>query len=356
MALTSIGGSADAGGTAARPVPRTPADPISTPADPGSGTGAVRDPQGTGPQPSPDPVPSAAPAVPADLSTYSSLSAYLNTLGLQSLFQTGADGMPGGWLWEKMQQGVDTGDELRQAIEQTDIWKTRFKVILDQRLASSQGKPIRVMSVDEVVAYEQTAEGLMRNAGLPVWMRDDYSDFHNLMVLGVSTDELRGRLGASFAMVHDTPPAIRARFEQFYGVGQGDAALAAYYLNPDRAQNALDRASRAAYTAGSADAFGISIDQRRAEMIADQPITQAGINANLQSLNQLQDVFQEGIGETGTNLDVSTTGVDATFGGDAAATGAIERRTRARQANNTGSAGGAALTNKGLVGAGIARR
>ena len=282
-------------------------------------------------------------------SIYQMLSSFLRDLGLGELAQTTADGDPAGWLWQQMQAGIDSAEELRVAIESTDVWRDRFGVIVEQRQRAAKGEPVQVMSVDEVVAYERSVAQLMRQAGLPPTFYDSYQDFNSLILSGMSVAEVDQRLGEAWNRARNVAPEVRQAFEDFYGAGQGDSALAAFFLDPERTQATLDKASRAAYAAGMGERYGIGLSRQRAEDIATGPLTEGGIVQGLEQVNRMGGVFTESLGET-TDLTAGREGVDVVFDGSADAQTAIDRRLAARRSGDRSSTGGAALTNRGLVG------
>lgn len=280
---------------------------------------------------------------------FTMLASYLRDLGLGELATTNAAGDPSGWLWQQIQGGIDSADELRVAIESTDVWRDRFGVIVEQRRRAAKGDPVEVMSVEEVVAYERAAGQLMRQAGLPASFYDSYQDFNSLILDGVSVAEIDERLGESFNRARNVAPEVRAAFEDFYGVGRSEAALAAYFLDPERTLNTLQRESRTAYAAGMGERYGIGLSRSRAEQIAGSPLTEGGITQGLEQVNRLGAVFSESIGET-NDLQAGREGVDLVFDGDSSADTAISRRVASRRAGDRTAVGGAALSREGLIG------
>ncbi len=285
----------------------------------------------------------------ASRALYQTMRSYLVGLGLGELAQITSSGQPAGWLWQKILEGADTPDELLLAIEQTDVWRNEYGVIVEQRARQARGEPVRPMSVEEVVAYRANAASMFRQAGLPIWLRDGKGDFDDLMIAGVSLQEVAERVGDAFSRVRNVDPQIRQAFSDFYGVGQGDAALAAWFLDPERTQASIDRASRAAYTAGLGARYGFDIDRATAERIASKPMTEQGIDEAFRQVNQLGGLFEAGYAEQ-DNLQLGDEGMTSIFEGDPLATRAINRRAAARRTNEQSSFGGAALTRQGLVG------
>lgn len=285
----------------------------------------------------------------ASRALYQTMRSYLVGLGLGELAQVNSQGAPAGWLWQKILEGADTPDELLLAIEQTDVWRNEYGVIVEQRRRQAAGEPVRPMSVEEVVAYRANAASMFRQAGLPTWLRDGKFDFDALMLAGVSLQEVAERVGEAFSRVRDVDPTIRQAFSDFYGVGQGDAALAAWFLDPERTQASIDRASRSAYTAGLAARYGFEVDRATAERIASKPMTEQGIDEAFRQVNQLGGVFDAGYSERDT-LELGEEGMASIFEGDPLATRSISRRVAGRRTNDQSSFGGAALTREGLVG------
>lgn len=280
--------------------------------------------------------------------TFAQLAAFLQYAGLGNLFSVGTDGTPGGWLWDQIVSGVDNADQLQIALEQTQEFKTRYGIIGELRQRAAAGEPVLVPTVGQVREYEDTTAKIMRQAGLPTWFYDSFTDMQDLMRKGLSPVEVEQRLGTAYERVQSTDPEIRAAFTEFYGVGQGDAALASYYLDPARTQSSLEKASRAAYTAGKGKTMGIDIDQTVAERMAALPKTEGGIYQDLTDVNKMKPLYTEGITET---KDLTTgSGIEAVSFGDGEANADLQRRILERQANERSSSGGAAVTQRGVVG------
>lgn len=279
---------------------------------------------------------------------FRTLSAYLQGMGLGELFTIDAQGNPGGWLWNQLKAGVDTAEELRANLEQTDVWKDRFAVIVEQRKRQAAGEPVYVMEPGEVIEYEATAARIMRQYGMPSWFYDQAADFNNLILAGVSVVELENRIGGAYNTVANLDPDIKAQFREFYGVAQGDAALAAYFLDPDKTQAQLDKVALASYAGGIAKDFGLDLTRDQAELFSLYDRTQAGIAQDLSEINAQSLLTVEGAGEA-NDLDTDVV-FDAVVRGDAEARSLLESRALRRQANARAGGGGALATNEGLIG------
>lgn len=295
--------------------------------------------------------PAPAAAATFDSTLYQTMARYLSDYGLGSLFSVGANGAPSGWLYEQMQNGIDTADEIQLAVESTAAWQERFSVIVEQRKQAALGNPVQVMTPAQVREYEQTTAQLMRTAGLPTYMFDQPKDFGALMLAGVSTQEVQQRLGTAFDRVRNSNSAVRDEFERFFGVGNGDAGLAAYFLDPTKSLASIDRVSREAFAAGTARRYGLTLDRQLAGDITDKGLTDAGIEQGFENINRLSTIFNETAMEA-SDLSAEREGIASTFGGDGIAQDAIERRVTERKANSARTTGGALITQAGAIGAG----
>lgn len=279
---------------------------------------------------------------------FGQLANFLRFAGLDSLFTVGPDGTPSGWLWDQIVSGINSADQLAVAIEATPQFQARYPAIIDLRQRAANGEPVQIPTVAQVREYEDTTTRLMRNAGLPAWFYDSYTDSQNLMTKGLSAAEVEQRLGTAWERVQSTDPSIRQAYSEFYGVAEGDAALAATFLDPAHTTNQLEKASRAAYTAGMGRNMGVNVDQALAERFASLPKTDAGIYQDLTDIAGLSPVATESITETKDITSGDLAGAVAF--GDGNSKQDIQRRILERQANEKSSSGGGALTQRGLTG------
>jgi hypothetical protein len=286
-------------------------------------------------------------AVSVNQQIFQDLSAWLTQAGLGGLFSF-QNGKPSGWLWQQIVHGNDNQDSLTIALEQTKVFKERYGVITEMRARAAKGESVSVPTIAQVRQYEDTAASLMRQAGMPAWFYDSYKDTQKLMAKGISPAELEQRIGQGWEKVRNTDPAVRQAFSDFYGVAQGDQALAAFVLDPTHTLSSLEKASRAAYTAGYGKNMGMSIDQTLAERIASLPTTEAGLQQGLAQASQLMGLTTESI--TDTEDLTSTNAINASLLGQNEDLVKLERRQQERLVNAGGSTGGAAQTQQGVSG------
>jgi hypothetical protein len=289
---------------------------------------------------------------PDNATTFANISKYLTDMDLGGLFTIGANGAPSGWLWDQITSGVDSQAAIEIAIEQTPQFQARYGVINDLRKQANSGAAVHIPSVAEVREYEQTVTDVMRQAGLPTFMYDNWSDAQDLMRKGLSAVEVEQRLGTAWERVQNTDPLVRDTFNNYFGV-LGDAALASMFLDPGRTQAGLDRMSRTAYTAGIGKRMGIDVDQATADRVAGLPKTDAGIYQDLTQISGIEGsgILTETLGEGAHDLGTKDA-QDSVFFGSGAAASELERRQIERNSARAAVSGGALRTNKGLTGVG----
>ena len=286
------------------------------------------------------------------INTYRQLEAYLSDIGLGSLLRTDANGNPSGWLWDQIKKGISSAAALEISLRETTEFQNRFGIIIEQQRRAGQGENVQVMSPAEVLAYEREVTQVFRTAGLPSTFYDTYDELHSFLRADLSGADVVNRIETAFNYVASAPDEVRAKFEEFYGVGQGDIALATYVLDPQIALSELEQSTRTAYTAGMGERYEIRLARAQAERIAEMPMTEAGIVEGLQQIAGQSPLFTESVGEA-VDLTAEETGVAAVFEGSGEARTQLERRLTARQAINRASVGGAVATTGGVVGLGI---
>lgn len=264
---------------------------------------------------------------------YAEIVAILRDFGLESL-------APKVQSW--LVQGLSE-DEILFELRETPEFRQRFPAIFARQEAG-----LAPISPAEYVAYERQARQLMFQAGLPQGFFDDPSDFTDFLTKDLSLAELSSRIERGYQRVAQADPLVRQAFEAYFGV-QGDQALAAYYLDPERALPVLERMTETAVVGGTGQRFGVGVGQQMAERVAaiggaeraEQIFTELG---------QTAAVFRETVDED-TDLDIGVEGVEAGFGLNATSGEKIRRRRQAREAA-FGGAGEAGASGEGILGLG----
>lgn len=235
------------------------------------------------------------------------------------------------WAWEQIKLDHSV-ERIRQDLRQTDVYKARFAGLVARVDA---GLP--AMSEAEYLAYEESADQLMRQSAIPAGMRNRqiYAD---LIAGNVSLAELNERIENGYVRVNSAAPEIRAAFAEYFGAA-GDGALAAFFIDKDLALPVLQRMVRTAETAGVGRQFGFDIGQDRAGQIADTGVGAEEARSGFSQLEQLDPLFTETVTEQ-LDLTAEEQGADAVFELGQGGREAIEKRTREREAAFAGGGGG----------------
>lgn len=268
--------------------------------------------------------------LPGDEDALAVLTNTLTEFGLEGL----AD-----WAWEQIKAG-HSEERIIQELRETDVYKARFAGMEQRRAAG-----LTAITERQYLDLELSYRDIMRRNGLPPGFWDDPSDYVALIAADVSPEELNGRVVEGYNRVMDAPIEVRQAFAEMYGT-DGDAALAALFMDPDIAQKALEKQARAAETKGWGGLFQVDFDQLRAEEIADLDMSDEQLRQGLAQIAEGESLFTESVTET-KDLTAAGEGADAVF--QLGGTGAkeLEERRRTRIATLSGG-GGANMTQEGL--------
>lgn len=291
-----------------------------------------------------EPVPEALSAQ-ASAAVFQGLANFLQSIGLGSLFSY-VGNKPSGWLWEQIKSGVETEDQLLFALEQTPEFQQRFKVIFDMRAANSPYVP----TVSQVLEYEQDFFQLMNSSGVPSWFFDSTDDAQKAMSKGLAITQVEARLQRGFQMMQRMPSEVRDVFSEYYGES-ADSAMLAAILDPEKTLNEIDRAVRVGQIGGFGRRAGFEINRTLAERFGEVPMTEAEIQAGIQTAAGLRPLTQENFGE---RVDLTEIGaLQAGLAQSATDLAAFENRLRTRQLQQANIGGGATISTQGVLGAGV---
>ena len=256
------------------------------------------------------------------------------------------------WAYNVLVEGA-SGSELIQRMYERPEFRERFRALFEyQRLNPN----LPAISPADVLEYERQAAAIMRAAGMPPQFYDHWSDFVDLIARGVSLQELAERVQEGFERVATAPRAVREAFTSFFGPS-ADAALAAVFLDPDRALPALRTQVRAAEAAGAGFQFGFTLRRDRAVEIAEAGFDFGSAQDRFANLAQIRPIFEETVGERDEqDLRAEEEGVRAVFGleGAGEAMQVIEQRRQRRAAAFSGGGGVQGSPQTGARGLGAA--
>jgi hypothetical protein len=284
------------------------------------------------------------------MASFSELATILSDYGLGSLFTVNSDGSPGGWLYEQMINGNDEPASLAMALEQTPIFKQRYKVIFDMRNRANNGENVVVPTVQDVLAYEQQYMQVMSAAGVPSWFYDSYTDAQDAIRRNLTVEQISNRIGASYGVVQSLPSEVRDMFREFYGDAT-DGALVAAVLDPEKTLAQLDKATRSAAIAGFGAKQNVVVSKEQAESYADLNKSIAQSQTDIGQVASLKDLATSTMGESGTQL-AGDVAFQAGAMDDASATKQLEDRLLGRQLKQRDAGGGAFVGQSGTTGLG----
>lgn len=261
--------------------PKTYKDQVQTPKLPqAGGSGGTTN--------TPTPTSSSPSYTAAQLDAKGVIDGFLSQYGLQSL---------GDWAWKQFLGGMPVSEIMVQ-LRQRPEYKARFPAM------DALAKKGRAMSEAEYIAYERSAAGLFRMAGLPTGFYDSPKDFANLISNEVSINELSERVQTAYNAVAQAPQAVKDAFGEFYGA-KSDGALAAYMLDPERALPVIEQQISAAQFAGIGTRFNYQLNKAQAEDLGKEGLSEQQITAGYQQADQFRSLADENLAEGMRGKDIT---------------------------------------------------
>jgi hypothetical protein len=264
------------------------------------------------------------------------LANYLRPYGLDA-----QDVIDTAWSFVQDNPGLANNSDLIVAsTRNTDTYKRRFKGNDERR-----SKGLAELSPASYLQYEEAYRQAIRSAGFPVGFYDTQEDFEKFIGRDIQPSELTTRLEKGYKAVTQADPQIVAEMKRLYMID--DASLAAYFIDPTRAQDIVLRQSEAAQIAAQAQTQArISLSAQEAETLARQGVTAEQAQQQFGVLAQTQELFQatrQGEEEITREQQL------AAVGGNAAAAQRIATRQRRRRAEFE-AGGSLAESQQGITG------
>lgn len=201
---------------------------------------------------------------------------------------------------------------------------------------------LNVLSEGEYVALENQYRQLFRNSGLPTGFYTDKDTTDMLIQNDVSIAEVAERVNQGYEAIANADPEVISEMRRLYGVDDG--ALAAFFLDPQKATPLLLRQARSAQIAGEARQAGVEITGTIGEELARAGVTQEQAQEGFGMIAQSGEMFGVTAEERQAGEQALTVGeqVGAVFGTNAAAQQRLRQRARRRQAQFEAGGGFAA--------------
>ncbi len=236
------------------------------------------------------------------------------------------------WAWEQIKSG-NSPTKIIQDLRLTNEYKARFPAMEARRAGG-----LSPISEADYIRYEAQARNIFSRSALPPTFYDSPEDYAKLISADLSLDELASRVNEGYSRVTQAPIQVRQAFANLYGV-DGDAALAALFIDPDVGEQALLRQTRTAEAKGWGGMFGVNFTAARAGNLADLNMSTDQLRQGLGQLSEMNPLFTESVSE-GKNLTSEGEGADAVFGMGGTGANELERRRAGRVAATSGGGGG----------------
>ncbi len=223
-----------------------------------------------------------------------------------------------------------------------------------------------VRTVAEYVSAEEGITSVMLQGGVPKAMINPQT-VGNLIANGVSVNEVAARVNNGLDAALNAPAEVQNMFAQEFGAGNGPAALATVFLNPNIDAVTLQKMLAGAEIRGAAAASNLTISQGLSQRLADQGQTYASAQAQFKNLTAQAGLFQQTVGEhlsqapvAGTQnanmpLNESQQGVEAAFGLNSNAVQQVHQEALSRQNEFRGGGGASTSQQEGYSGLAAAK-
>jgi len=221
-----------------------------------------------------------------------------NAFGIISAFlqRAGLAGLEGN-IRGLLAQGIEDTDAILFGLRDTEQFKARFKANAARTNPNRKGGPLPALDPATYIGLEQAYAATLRANRLPSGFYDQPDDFNALIEGDVSPQELQARISEGFVKVRDADPEVRRQMQRLYRVGS-DEQLAAYFLDPEKGLEALQRQARAAEIAARGKESGrLLLEKEQAEELARRGITSEEAQRQFMQRGLLEGLYQPMTGE-----------------------------------------------------------
>lgn len=289
----------------------------------------------------------AAPAAPADTAANRDALAMLKGVLADYGFSPSEINSLAGWAWGMITSGASQSEVLLSLRERAE-----FKAMFPE-IEARQKAGLAPISPGEIVEYRRRARQMFQQYGLPPGFYDDRKDFQAFLTKDISLSELQERVEQGYVAATQAPLEVRQELRRFFGIDEG--GLAAFFLDPERAQTVLMRQFQSAKIGGASKRTGFGeLALSEADELADLGVTDHEAEQGFGVLSDSRELFSELVGQERTEEGVSRgEQLGAAFKGDAAARRKIAQQARRRSAVFD-AGGGYASSREGFGGLGRA--
>ena len=225
--------------------------------------------------------------------------------------------------------GASSVDEIGIQLRESPAFQRRFAANEARRAA---GKP--VYSVTQTLLLESQYRKNLRDSGMPAGFYDDPTSLQNFLINDISPDEILSRVTQGYQAVRNADPTVINELKTLYNLDDG--SIAAFFVDPAKAQDNILRAARAAEIGAQArKQAGIGLTAQTAEELVRQGVTEAKAQTGFTTYKQQESLYRPLMGEEALTQEEAIAG---TLGTSAEAAQRVGTRKRRRK--GTFEAGG----------------
>ena len=225
--------------------------------------------------------------------------------------------------------GASSVDEIGIQLRESPAFQRRFAANEARRAA---GKP--VYSVTQTLLLESQYRKNLRDSGMPAGFYDDPTSLQNFLINDISPDEILSRVTQGYQAVRNADPTVINELKTLYNLDDG--SIAAFFVDPAKAQDNILRAARAAEIGAQArKQAGIGLTAQTAEELVRQGISESEAQTGFTTFKQQESLYRPLMGEEEITQEEAIAG---TLGTSAEAAQRVGTRKRRRK--GTFEAGG----------------
>ena len=216
--------------------------------------------------------------------------------------------------------GASSVDEIGIQLRESPAFQRRFAANEARRAA---GKP--VYSVTQTLLLESQYRKNLRDSGMPAGFYDDPTSLQNFLINDISPDEILARVTQGYQAVRNADPTVINELKTLYNLDDG--SIAAFFVDPTKAQDNILRAARASEVAAQArKQAGIGLTAQTAEELVRQGVTEAEAQAGFTTYKQQESLYRPLMGEEALTQEEAIAGTLGTSAQAAQRVGTRKRR------------------------------
>ena len=194
----------------------------------------------------------------------------------------------------------------------------------------------------------------MAQFGVPAAFYDSFEDAHKAIATNLTVQQITNRIDNSYKIVQSMPQEVKDVFNEYYGDMAGEQGLLMAILDPTKANDVLEKSTKAAVFGGFGKKQNITFSKTQSEQYAQQGRDVSYAAGDVAKVASFKDLTTSTFGESGNQLSEDVA-FQAGAMGDATANKELEDRLLGRQLRQRDAAGGAYVASAGTTGLGTQR-